>query len=189
MLRAFKRGELLALVKAERADDIERALAFIAEHELKAALVGCAEGHLLAGAIADSGLPVVLGPLDVQPSSWAHPRARYDNPAVLHEAGVKLCFRTGGAHNVRNLPTLAGLAVAHGLPWAAALRALSCNPMDILGLSEMGRLQAGAAATFFVVDGDPLQPRHRVQGVWMGGVAQSMQTRQTRLYEQFKELK
>ena len=61
--------------------------------------------------------------------------------------------------------------------------------MDILGLSEMGRLQAGAAATFFVVDGDPLQPRHRVQGVWMGGVAQSMQTRQTRLYEQFKELK
>lgn len=186
---ALKRGELLALVKAERADDIERALAFIAEHELKAALVGCAEAHLMVKQIAASGLPVIMGPLDVQPSGWSHPHAVYENAAILHKAGVKLAFRTGDAHNVRNLPTLAGLAVAHGLPRAAALQALSSAPMDILGQSQMGRLAQGAQATFFVVDGDPLQPRHAVQGVWMGGEAQSMQTRQTRLYDEFKVLK
>jgi len=189
VLRSFKRGELLALVKADRADDIERALSFIAEHELRAALVGCAEGHLLAAQIADSGLPAVLGPLDVQPASWSHPHARYENAAILHKAGVKIAFRTGDAHNVRNLPTLAGLAVAHGLPWEAAIQALSRNPMDILGRTDAGGLASGSEATFFVVDGDPLQPRHQVQGVWIDGVAQSMQTRQTGLYEQFKELK
>ena len=187
--RALKRGELLALIKAERADDIERALAFVAEHGLKAALLGCAEAHLLASEIADSGLPVILGPLDVQPSGWSHPHAVYENAAILHKAGIKLGFRTGGAHNVRNLPTHAGLAVAHGLPWEAAIQALSSNPMDILDLPQMGRLAEGAQATFFVVEGDPLQPRHKVQGVWIAGEAQSMQTRQTRLYEQFKVLK
>jgi len=188
-LRALKRGEMLALIKAERADDIERALDFVAAHELRAALVGCAEGHLIASEIADSGLPVILGPIDVQPGSWAHPHASYENAAILHKAGVKMAFRTGDAHNVRNLPTLAGLAVAHGLPREVAYQALSSHPMDILQRADIGRLEQGAEATFFVVEGDPLQPRHKVTGVWVAGQAQSMHTRQTRLYDEFKELK
>jgi len=89
---------------------------------------------------------------------------------------------------VRNLPTLAGLAVAHGLPWDAAIRALTINPMDLFGQPNLGRLSAGAEATFFVVAGDPLQPRHPVQEVYIRGVPTSMETRHTRLYEQYKEL-
>tara|TARA_B100000530_G_C15685065_1_gene379728 strand:+ start:359 stop:544 length:186 start_codon:yes stop_codon:yes gene_type:complete len=60
--------------------------------------------------------------------------------------------------------------------------------MDILGEEEMGRLAVGAEATFFVVEGDPLQPRHAVSEVYMAGRPSSMETRQTRLYEQFREL-
>ncbi len=185
----LRRGELLALIQANRADDIERALALIEDNDLNAVLVGCVEGHLVADSIAAAGVPVLLGPLDAQPSSFQHPHARYENPAILHEKGVKFAFRSGDAHAVRNLPTLAGLAVAHGLPWDAAIRALTVNPMDIFGHPELGRLQEGAEATFFVVDGDPLQPRHPVQDVYIGGLASSMETRQTRLYEQYRELR
>lgn len=184
----LRTGELLALVRANRADDIERAIELVQEHDLRAALVGCVEGHLVADSIAAAGLPVIVGPLDAQPSTFQHPHARYDNAAIMHEAGVKLAFRSGDAHGVRNLPTLAGLAVAHGLPWAAAIQALTVNPMDILGHPNMGRLAVGAEATFFVADGDPLQPRHAVQSVFVRGESASMETRQTRLYEQFKEL-
>ena len=186
--RDLRLGKRRAFVHANRADDIERALEFIASAELDAVLVGCVEGHLVAKSIADAGHSVLLGPLDAQPSNFQHPHAIYENAALLDEAGVRLAFRTGDAHGVRNLPTLAGLAVAHGLPWEAAIRALTVNPMDILGEEEMGRLAVGAEATFFVVEGDPLQPRHAVSEVYMAGRPSSMETRQTRLYEQFREL-
>lgn len=186
--RQLRDGELLALIRANRADDIERALALVAEYDLRAALVGCIEGHLVADAIAEAGIPVILGPLDAQPSNFQHPHAKYENAAMLHAAGVKLSFRSGDAHGVRKLPTLAGLAVAHGLPWSAAIQALTVNPMDLFGQPLMGRLSAGAEATFFVVEGDPLQPRHAVTAVYVQGKSASMQTRHTRLFEQFKEL-
>ena len=181
-------GKRRAFVYANRADDIERALEFISEAELDAVLVGCVEGHLVAKSIADAGLGVLMGPIDAQPSNFQHPHAIYENAAILDEAGVKLAFRSGDAHGVRNLPTLVGLAVAHGLPWDAAIRALTVNPMDILGERDMGRLAVGAEATFFVVEGDPLQPRHAVSAVYMAGRPSSMETRHTRLYEQFREL-
>jgi imidazolonepropionase-like amidohydrolase len=187
-MQDFKAGELLALVKVERADDIERALDFIASHSLNAALVGCAEAHLLAPAIAAAEVPVILGPLDVQPNSFQHPHARYENAAILHKAGVKLAFRTGATHGVRTLPTLAGLAVSHGLPFEAAIQALTVNPMEILGQPDMGRIAVDAEATFFAVAGDPLQPKNPVQQVWIQGDRTSMETRQTRLYEAFKSL-
>lgn len=177
-----------AFVYANRADDIERALEFINDAELDAVLLGCVEGHLVAKAIADAGIGVMMGPIDAQPSNFQHPHAIYENAAILNDAGVKLAFRSGDAHGVRNLPTLAGLAVAHGLPWDAAMRALTVNPMDMLGEGNMGRLAVGAEATFFVAEGDPLQPRHSVSAVYMAGEASSMETRQTRLYEQFREL-
>jgi len=187
--RSLRKGELRALIQANRADDIERALELIKDQELNAVLVGCVEGHLVADAIAQADVPVLLGPLDAQPSSFQHPHACYENPAILHDKGVKLAFRSGDAHGVRNLPTLAGLAVAHGLPWEAAICALTVNPMDIFGQPDKGRLQVGAEATFFVVDGDPLQPRHTVHSLTMEGRASSMETRHTRLYDEFKELK
>ena len=186
--RQLRTGELLAMIRANRADDIERALQLVADHDLRAVLVGCVEGHLVADSIAEAGLPVFLGPIDAQPSTFQHPHARYDNAALLHDAGVKLAFRSGDAHGVRKLPTLAGLAVAHGLPWSAAIQALTIHPMDVLGQPNLGRLAAGAEATFFVADGDPLQPRTAVQAVYIQGQSASMETRQTRLYEEFKEL-
>ena len=187
-IQSLLRGDTLALVRANRADDIERALDLITDNELNAALVGCIEGHLVADRIAEADVPVILGPLDAQPSSFQHPHARYENPAILNDAGIKLAFRSGDAHQVRNLPTLAGLAVAHGLPWEAAMCALTINPMDIFGRSDLGRLAEGAEATFFVVDGDPLQPRHRVRDVFVRGEPTQMQTRQTKLYDAYKEL-
>ena len=143
----------------------------------------------MADRIADAGIPVVLGPLDAQPNSFQHPHAVYENPAILDAAGVKLAFRSGDAHQVRNLPTLAGVAVSHGLPWESAIKALTVHPMEIFGQPDLGRLAVDAEATFFVVDGDPLQPRHVVRDVFIAGQRTSMETRQTRLYEEFKDLK
>ena len=113
------------LVHADRADDIERALGWIADNELDGVLLGCAEGWMVADLLAEASWPVVLGKLMVQPDSFAHPHARYDNAAILHKAGVPLAFGSRSNHSARGLRTEAGVLVAHGLPWEAAIEALT----------------------------------------------------------------
>lgn len=187
--QAVLAGEQKVLIKAERLDDIHAALDVLDHYALNGVLLGCAEGHLAAQRIADAGVPVLLGPLNVQPSSFEHPHAIYENAQILHAAGVKLGMRSAEVHNSRQLPTFVGMAVAHGLPFEAGIAALTSNPGDILGLGEHhGRLQVGAPGTFFQVPGDPLQPRFAVQRMWINGRRTSMETRQTRLFERFQDL-
>ncbi|MEL6346005.1 MAG: hypothetical protein AAFV53_23040 [Myxococcota bacterium] len=186
--KAVRAGEMKAIIGAHRVDDILTAIELIQAYELDAVLLGCTEGHLAAREIADAGLPVLLGPLDVQPDNFEHPHAIYENARILHDAGVKMAFRTGSVHDGRQLPTHAALAVAHGLPFEAAIAALTSAPGEIFGVEGLGRMEAGAPATFFEVDGDPLQPRFPVRRLWINGRATSMETRQTRLYERYRSL-
>jgi len=188
VLREVKERRLKVLVHADRADDIERALAWLDESDLDGVLLGCAEGWMVADLLADAAWPVVLGPLMVQPDSFAHPHARYDNAAQLHGAGVQLALGSRGNHFARGLRTDAGVLVAHGLPWEAAIEALTVGAANAYGIPGLGRMEPGGRASFFRCTGDPLQPRSRVEAVWIGGRACSLRTRQSELYERFKEL-
>lgn len=187
-LRDLKRGKLTALVQAERADDILFALDLAKTWKLKMVLLGGAEAWMVRDALASAGVPVFLGPLNTQPDSFEHLEARYENAALLHKAGVKLSFRTGAVHFSRTLPSYVGLAVAYGLPHEAAIRGLTRGPWEALGL-DGGRLEEGAEATFFVVSGDPLQPRFPIGRMWIQGREVSLESRQSRLYQAFRTLR
>jgi imidazolonepropionase-like amidohydrolase len=184
---ALLRRETKALFFAERASDLRVALALIAEYKLDGILVGAAEGHLLAGEIAAAGVPVILAPTTTQPASFDTFAASYENPARLHAAGVKFAFRSPGAHNARDLTTEAGIAVAYGLPYGAAIAALSGNGPSFWNL-DMGVLRVGAEASFVATDGDPMQPRSQVIRLWGRGAPIPVRSRQTELYERFKTL-
>jgi imidazolonepropionase-like amidohydrolase len=177
------------MVAVERADDIERALDWLHASELDGVLVGCSEGWMVADLLADAALPVVLGPLMVQPDSFNHPHARYDNAAILHAAGVPLAFGSRSNHSARNLRTDAGVLVAHGLPREAAIQALTVGAAEAFSIPGLGRMGVGGRASFFRASGDPLQPRTRIKDVWIGGRRTSMRNRQTELYERFRTLK
>lgn len=187
-MRRVLRGERKVLFKAERADDVLLACDLARDYGLDAAIVGGAEAWLVAREVADAGLPILLGSLTVQPSSFEHLHARYENAAILHEAGVQLAFRTGANHFSRGLATNTGVAVAHGLPWSAAIAGLTGAVGNIFGIDQLGRLEVGAPATFFVVGGDPLQPRFPVERVFIDGREASMNNRQRRLFERYKSL-
>ena len=176
------------LIKAERADDIIRALEFTEAYGLDTILLGAAEAHVVASEIAASGVPVFLGPITTQPSSFEHLQARYENAALLHAAGIPISFRTGSTHDSRRLRVSAGIAVAHGLPWNAAMHALSAAPWSALGMPMQGGLREGAFAHLVISGGDPIQPRSPVLQVLIDGVDTTMMTRQRRLYETFRVL-
>lgn len=186
-VHALLRRETKAIFVADRADDIDTALGLARDHGLDAVILGGAEAHLVADALAAAAVPVLLGPVTAQPSGWDRQYARYDNAARLHARGVRFAWRAGNPHQSRDLPLQAGIAVAHGLPWAAAVAALSAGP-SLWGLPQ-GRIAVGGEATFVWSDGDPLQPRTRVRGVWSRGAALPLESRQTELYRRFETLR
>ena len=73
-------------------------------------------------------MPVIVGPIWELPKENERYDAVYSLPAELQKRGVKVIIASSDAHNVRNLPYQAGYAVAYGLPYEEALRAITLIP-------------------------------------------------------------
>ncbi len=179
-------GTVPLIVRAHRVDDVETALRIADEFGIKLILCHATEAYKLADELARRDIPVLLGPVNTQPSSVETEGAIYENAAILSAAGVKFAIQTSDAHNVRLLPYSAGLAVAYGLPREEALKAITIYPAEILGVSDrLGSLETGKEANIAVFDGDPLEPRTRLEALFIRGEEIDLRNRQTDLYEKY----
>jgi len=132
---------------------------------------------------------VILDPLVDLPDSFDQIGATLENAARLHAAGVRIAFTNlnDGTHNARKVRQAAGVAVAHGLPFEAALAALTANPAEIFGLgAQFGRIAPGYVADLVLWSGDPLEVTSVAEQVWIDGRAQSMRSRQTELRDRYR---
>jgi imidazolonepropionase-like amidohydrolase len=181
-------GQLPLMLSVDRAADIATALDLAHEFTLKLVLVGAEEGWMLADRIAAAHVPVITGALDNIPGSFATLGARQENAALLRKAGVRVALSTGGeSFNVRNLKQHAGNAVAYGLSWDDALRAVTMAPAEILGVSaNVGTLQPGRDANVVVWDGDPFEFSTRALRVLVHGREIHQPSRQELLMERYK---
>lgn len=183
------RGELPLVLRAQRASDIQAALRLAKEHNLRLILSGVAEGWMVASEIAAAKVPVLVQPLVNLPGSFELLGATFENAARLHQAGVTVAFMSGDAHNARNIRQAAGNAVAYGLPWDAALAAMTSVPARIWGLADSyGTLEPGKDADVVVWDGDPLEVTSYPEAVFIRGVQMPGKTRQTELRDRYKDL-
>jgi imidazolonepropionase-like amidohydrolase len=182
------RGQLPLMLSVDRAADIDAALDLAREFTLKLVLVGAAEGWLVAGRIAAAHVPVITGALDNIPGSFATLGARQENAALLRQAGVDVALSSGGeSFNVRNLKQHAGNAVAYGLSWDDALRAVTMTAADILGIGgSVGTLQPGRDANLVVWNGDPFEFQTQVVRVIVHGREIKQRSRQDLLIERYK---
>jgi imidazolonepropionase-like amidohydrolase len=138
--------------------------------------------------LREKKVPVLLKVLRLPARSADPYDAAYANAAALHRAGVPFAIVTDDPDNGRNLPYEAAMARAYGLPAEAALRAMTLSPAEILGVADrMGSITPGKAANVIVTTGDVMDHRTQVEQVFIDGVAQSLETRHTRLYREFKE--
>lgn len=179
-------GELPIIVRAHRADDILTGIAIAEEFGLRMFLDQGTEAYKVAGELAKRRIPVLVGPVTTQPERMETLGAIYENAARLQAAGVKIAIQTDEVHHVRHLPFEAGLAVAYGLPWEEAIRAITLSPAEIFGVQDrIGSLTAGAEANFFLSEGDPLEPATKIRKVYIRGAEVPMTNRQTELYKRF----
>jgi imidazolonepropionase-like amidohydrolase len=89
-------------------------------------------------------------------------------------------------HNARKIRQAAGNAAANGLPWEAALAAITRVPAQALGVGDrLGRIEPGLDADLVLWDGDPLEVGTLAQAVWMRGRAMPMRSRQTELRDRY----
>ena len=138
--------------------------------------------------IAAAKVPVIVGSLNNIPGSFATLASRQENAALLRRAGVQVALSAGGeSFNVRNLKQHAGNAVAYGLSWDEALRAVTLTPAEILGVAaNVGTLQAGRDANLVVWDGDPFEFSTQVVRVFVHGRPIAQPSRQDLLMERYK---
>jgi imidazolonepropionase-like amidohydrolase len=175
-------------IRVDRAADIEAVLRFAKEQEIRLIIEGGAEAWLVADGLGAAKVPVVLDPYVNGPGSFDEVRGRADNAALLVAAGVPVALSTFQSHNARTLRQEAGNAVRAGLDHTQAIRAITEVPAAIYGLSDRGRLAAGAVADVAVWSGDPLELSTRLSHLVIDGREVSLETRQTRLLERYRTL-
>jgi hypothetical protein len=172
--------------EVERASDIREVIAFAHKQGMKPIISGGNEAWRVAKELAGAHVPVILNPLEDLPYDFDRLGSRLDNAALLQRAGVVIAFSPNDGYNARTIRQLAGNAVAHGLPWDAALAAITKNPADIFGLGGThGRIGAGQSADLVLWDGDPLEVTTTATQVWINGRAIEMRSRQTELRDRY----
>lgn len=191
-LQAFQpvlAGEMPLVVRASRASDIGAVLRMADEYGFRPVILGGEEAWMRTGALAEQDVPVILRPLSNLPVQFDQLGARFDNAALLAEAGVPVVISTLDTHNARNLRFEAGNAVRFGMDWNAALRAVTLAPAEVLGIAEThGALAPGMAANVVVWSGDPFEPATSAAHVFIRGEAMPDDSRQKRLLRRYKEL-
>lgn len=189
-MRPVVAGDLPVIIDVDRELDILNALDWVEEQNLSNVIFSSLEeGWRVAEELAEAEIPCLVGPvLDLPSRDYDHYQQAYKNPALLREAAVDVALRTGEVENVRNLHYHAGFAAAYGMGKEAALEAVTIVPAKIFGIDDLlGSIEKGKYATLFISDGDPFEPLSTIEQVFIGGFKISMESKHTKLYEQFLE--
>jgi hypothetical protein len=169
-----------------RAADIRQVLAWARAHNVRPVIWGGGQAAQVADELAAAKVPVLMSPFENLPGSFDELGISLADAARLEAAGVRIAFSTGEVHNARKNRQGAGIAVAYGLPWEAALKALTANPAEIFGQGgERGRIATGLAADLVLWSGDPLELDSFADQVWIAGKAQSLRSRQDELRDRY----
>jgi imidazolonepropionase-like amidohydrolase len=183
-------GRMLLMVEANRMDEIDAALVLARDYRLKLAISGGAEAWLCADRLAAARVPVLTGAMNNIPDSFATLNQRQENAALLRKAGVQVVITGGGdvsRYNARNIKYEAGNAVAYGMAYDDALRAVTLTPAELFGLSDrIGSLQTGREANLVVWSGDPFEFSTVAEHVFIRGREVKEPSRQDLLIERYK---
>lgn len=164
------RREMKARIHCHRADDIITAITIAEEFNLDFVLEHATEGYKVADILAQKQVPCVVGPLLMGPAKHELWEVHLDTPAVLTQAGVKVAIQMDGSSDTKWLAINTGIAVRAGLEMEAALRAITINPAEILGLADrLGSIEVGKDADLAIWNGHPLSNFTTCQTVIVGG--------------------
>lgn len=187
MMPVFNR-EIPVVVSADGAAQINDAVTWALEEDIRIVIRGGQDAIHVADRLVANDIPVILT------STMAAPGRQYEGydgaytmPARLYEAGVRFAISGGsGSLYTNRLPWEAGVAVAFGLPEEEALKAVTINAAEFMGVSDrVGSLEPGKQATFLITTGTPLDMTNDIEQSYIQGREIDMMDIQKFFFEKY----
>jgi imidazolonepropionase-like amidohydrolase len=186
--------ELPARIEADYLDDVRTAIRIAEEFDFDLILDSGLGAYKIKDVLAEKNIPVVLGPPthpfvtggEVSMNADLYNLMSEYNAAELTEAGVTIAIGSfgfgfgsfGGATQGRWLLVEAAYATGYGLSDEDALKAITINAAEILGVDDrVGSLEIGKDADIIVLDGYPLHVKTWVELVMINGAVIHERTR------------
>ena len=180
-------GKIPLAVSASRATAIHDAVQFAEKQRIKIVILQPRDLAKAAAELKEKNIPVILGKVLALPQNEDDPYdASYTLPAEAYKAGVKFAFGSFDNQFARNLPYQAATAVAFGLPYEEALKAVTINAAQIWGVADqVGSIEKGKWADLLITNGDPLETQTEIQRMYIKGQEVDLSSRHTKLYEKY----
>lgn len=177
------------IVNVNRDVDILRAIEWVKNKNVEVIFSGVSEGWRVADYLKEANIPCLVGPvLSLPTRSEDRYDRQYVNATIMHNAGVKVALRSGSDTDSRNLPYHAATLVAYGLDEDAALKMLTLFPAEIFKVeNQLGALSEGKLANIVVCKGNILEVSTKIHKVFINGFDVPLESRQTKLYDEFKK--
>ena len=185
-------GKTPMMVSANGAAEIQSAVNFSLQEQVKLIILGGYDAHECASLLKKYDVPVIIGAVHRVPRRRSDEYDRsYSLAARLQKAGVKFCIsgtERSKTWNARNLAYHAATAATFGLSMDDAIRAITLSPAEILGVDDqIGSLTVGKDASLIVTDGNPLEIRTNVLRAYLQGREVDLSNRQLRLYKKYQQ--
>ena len=178
-------NDLPLIINANRASDLLKLIDLKLKYDLNLIIMGAQEAGLVADKIAKNNIPLIINPINNIPESFDELAANIELAAYLENQGITLMFNAPRSHNFHLIRQGAGVAVANGMSYAGALRALTSSPVEVFNLGDRGEIVAGKVADLIIWDADPLEPSSMPEKVFINGKDIDLTSRMTRLTDRY----
>lgn len=156
---------------AHQANDIFTAIRIAKEFGVGLTLEHVTEGHMIVDELAKENLPLAVGPTFGHASKFELQNKTWETPGILAKAGCHVSIITDAPVTpLHYLPLCAGLAIKAGMDEYEALRAVTINPAEHIGIADrIGSLEEGKDADVVIVDGCPFDVTGVIKHVLING--------------------
>ena len=156
---------------AHQANDIFTAIRIAKEFGVGLTLEHVTEGHMIVDELAKENLPLAVGPTFGHASKFELQNKTWETPGILAKAGCHVSIITDAPVTpLHYLPLCAGLAIKAGMDEYDALRAVTINPAEHIGIADrVSSLEEGKDADVVIVDGCPFDVTGVIKHVLING--------------------
>ncbi|MDY4518179.1 MAG: amidohydrolase [Candidatus Spyradocola sp.] len=164
-------GKMPLKAHAHQANDLFTAIRIAKEFGVNLTLEHCTEGHKVADKLAAEGYPMAVGPSLTHATKFELRNKTFATPGILAKAGGHVCIITDSPVIPQHyLPLCAGLAIQSGMDRHDALRAITLNAAEHIGIADrVGSIEAGKDADIVLARGDVFDVSGQVVQVFIDG--------------------
>ena len=178
-------NNLPLIISTHRASDILKLIELKEKYNLNLIIKGAQDASLVASKIAESNTPLIINPINNIPGSFDELASNIQMASRLEREGIDLMFNTPRSHNFHLVRQGAGVAVANGMSYEAAISAITSTPAKVFNIEQRGEIKSGYFADIVIWDADPLEPSSMPEYVFINGKSIDLTSRSSRLRDRY----